>query len=328
MNSTTVRKFADLFGKTKGAAVPGDPSIGAEAMNLHTTKDTEPAQHIDYTVASKDRGFEKKLRWQIQNPVAENVRWTITPEMAEVMLKWNDRNRALTLSKAETYAEIMMAGGWRYNGMPIIFSSQRLIDGQHRLSGCTKSGVSFDTLVVFGAPDDAFDTIDIGKTRTASDIFSIHGVKNASNCAAATRWIYGYENDTLLQAYVVPHSDLYEYFSDHKTIADSVWVAQLFAKNRLAPPSVLMGVHYVAARKSKKDADIFFRKVGEGLGFNGKKDPAYRLHHRFMESAMSQEKLGWRQISALTIKAWNAHRLGRDVGVLKFGADETFPKVI
>jgi len=280
---------------------------------------------------SKDRSFEKKLRWQIKDAAAETVRWTITPEKAALMLEWNDRNRPLTEKKIKNYAAVMASGGWRYNGVPIIFSKRRLIDGQHRLHACIASKVSIDSLMVFGAPDDAFDTIDIGKTRTASDIFSIHGVSNANLCSAGAKWVYQYENNQLSPSgggIEIEHKTLHAFFLENQGIGDSVWIAYLLKKNKLAMPSIIMAIHYIASRKHKRDADEFFRKVGDGLGFTGKKDPAYRLHHRLIENATSQEKLGRKQIAALTIKAWNAHRLGRDVGTLKYSADETFPKVI
>jgi len=332
MRTETVNFFAELFGKTKGAAVQGDPSIGAEPMILNTSKETEQTQQIDYTAPSKDRGFEKKLRGQIQNPVAETVRWSITPEMADIMLKWNDRNRPLTPSSVDKYARLMAADRWHFTGQPIIFSSKRLIDGQHRLAAIVKARMAVDALVVFGAPDEAFAFIDVGSVRSAADVFGIHDIKNASLMSAAVKWVYEYENGRFSNAskgYTqLDHDALYQEYLKHPHMQESAWVAGAFVKSRLCSPSLMVGVHYVAAKKSRKDADEFFRKVAEGLGFAGKKDPAYRLHHRLIDSARSQEKLGRLQLTALVIKAWNAYRLGRDVGTLKYSPDETFPKVI
>lgn len=335
MRTETANFFAELFGKTKGAAVQGDPSIGAEPMILNTTKETEQTQQIDYTAPSKDRGFAKKLRWAIEGSKSLAEKWTITPEIAgEILSTWNDRNRPMSKGLVSQYAGSIAAGRWKFTGEPIIFSSVRLIDGQHRLAACVHAGVAIEALVVFGAPDDAFPFIDVGKTRAASDVFAINGVKNAKLMAAAIQWVIGYERNILGTASTghmltrMDREELYQAYLGHEKLQDSAWVGSLFAPTRLASPSTIVAIHYLAARKSKKEADEFFRKVAEGLGFGGKKDPAYRLYQRLIDTATSQEKLGRKQLAALVIKAWNANRLGRDVGTLKYSPDETFPKVI
>lgn len=336
MRAQIVEKFAGWFGKEKGAVLINSPLVMAKennAMTLNSSKEPEHSQQIDYTVSpSKDRGFEKKLRWQIENPISDMVRWKITPEMAAVMLTWNDRNRSITQSSVDRYARMMSAGRWHFTGQPIIFSAKRLIDGQHRLAAIVKAGIAIDALIVFGAPDDSFAFIDVGRVRTAADVFSIHNVKFASIMASAVKWIYEYENGRFSNAAgfttTLDHEALFEEYQKHPGLQDSAWVAGEIAKTRLCSPSLMVAVHYVAAKKSRKEADEFFKKVGEGLGFTGKKDPAYKLHRRLIDSARSQEKLGRLQLTALVIKSWNAHRLGRDVGTLKFSPDETFPKVI
>jgi len=329
LRADIVRKFADLFSVKRGAALTDSPANneGKSGM-LDTITGVDPDQYRPVS----DGGFTKRLRWKIKAGDTAPERLTITPAMAEAMLEWNDRNRPMTRPVVEKYARLMAAGRWRYTGEAIIFSSERLIDGQHRLAACVRSGHAFEALVVYNAPDEAFSFIDVGRARTASDVFAIHGVKNWPLMAAAIKWVVGYESNAMVAAAKssqdIDHATLYEAFLAHPGLQESAWVGHLFAQNRLSMPSLMVALHYLAARKNRKDADDFFRKVGDGLGFVGKKDPAHRLHKRLTDSAIAQEKLGRKQIAALTIKAWNAHRLGRDVGTLKYAADETFPKVI
>lgn len=277
--------------------------------------------------------FAEQLRQKIEMPGTPAERWRITPKMAAVMLEWNDRNRPLSEKTVKKYASIMRAGRWHYTGTPIVFSRQRLIDGQNRLHAAVSSGCTIDALVVFGVPDESFAFIDIGKSRSASDIFSIHGIKNNAAMAAATQWIVAYESGNVAGAvsgYATrgDHDELYQSYLAHAGLQDSMWVCGLFSKARFISPSMMCAIHYICAKKNRALADEFFRKVGEGLGFSGKKDQAYRLHKALIDAAVAGQKLGRKAGAAITIKAWNATRLGRDAGTLKFSPDETFPKVI
>ena len=83
----------------------------------------------------------------------------------------------------------------------------------------------------------------------------------------------------------------------------------------------------LCARKSRTLADEFFTKAGTGLGFSGKKDPAYRIHTKLIENLRVADPAGRKTMMALTIKAWNAARDGREITKMSFGADEAFPKV-
>lgn len=300
-------------------------------LNVEELPDARKLRQIKDTFYNTAE-FEKKLRWLIQSPARDSERWRITPKMAETMLGWNDRNRPTSVGVVKKYAHLMREGRWHYTGEPIIFSTERLIDGQHRLAACVASGATIESLVVFGAPDEAFAFIDVGKTRTASNIFAIHGVKNHAVMAAATQWVVGYEQERIGQAAKggasKDHAGLYEQYLKHQGLQESAWVANTFKRAKIVSPSMMVAIHYICAHKSRQEADEFFSKVGEGIGFSSKKDPAYKLHKFFVDAAIADERVGRRTAAALTIKAWNAHRRGRDVGSLKFGVEETFPRII
>ena len=317
--------------KEKGGS-PEDARRSDENM-LNVLEDTTKGNDRavkDTFVSSAE--FEKKLRWLVTNPPRDTEKWRITPKMAEIMLGWNNRNRPVSASTVKKYAEAMREGRWRYTGVPIVFSTHRLLDGQNRLMACVESGQSIEALVVFGVPDDSFAFIDVGKTRSASNVFAIHGVKNFSIMAAAIQWVIGYEDNKVSAGAKgvmgMDHAQLYEAYLEHPALQDSAWVAHLFAPAKIISPSMMCAIHYFCAKKSRSDADAFFRKVGEGIGFSGKKDPAYKLHKFLVDAAVSQQRPGRTAGAALTVKAWNASRLNRDVGALRFSADEAFPRII
>lgn len=101
----------------------------------------------------------------------------MTPERASKLLQeHNPDNRKLRPRKVEIYAEDMKNGRWRETGQPILISkSGRLVDGQHRLSACVRSGKSFKTLLVEGVDDTVIIHVDRGLPRTHGDMLKFRG---------------------------------------------------------------------------------------------------------------------------------------------------------
>lgn len=117
---------------------------------------------------------------------------TITPQLATDILKGNMLNRPLNKVTVDDYANQMTKGLWKLNGEPIIVAKDgTLLDGQHRLQAVIQSGCTITAVVIYNVDRDSFSTIDTGRLRTAGDIFSIEGVANAAQKAAA---ISSYKN--------------------------------------------------------------------------------------------------------------------------------------
>jgi hypothetical protein len=278
--------------------------------------------------------FAETLQMKIKTVSGAEV-MKITPPMAEEMLRYNEgddfQNRPQSLTSIRKYAKLMSEGAWHLTGETIIFSRRRLLNGQNRLMACIEANTPFQCLVYFGSADDNFSRIDIPWTRKAAHIFAINGVPNYSMMSAATLWVYGYETSlaSALDKGSSPlsHDRLYEKYLSYKKIQDSVWAGRLFKKSRLAAPSMMCGLHYICARKNKAEADEFFYRIGEGLNFSGKTDPAFKLHQALIKNAMAQEKMSRRAIAAITIKAWNAGRDGRASPPMKYDVGESFPRV-
>lgn len=99
----------------------------------------------------------------------------ITPEIAEQMLACNvDRNRNISMLRVRMYAHDMQSDKWMDNAETIKFDSEgHLIDGQHRLKAIIYSGKTVRLWVARGMSADAFDTIDVGFTRTPRQLFNM-----------------------------------------------------------------------------------------------------------------------------------------------------------
>lgn len=98
----------------------------------------------------------------------------VTPELAANWMIGNIANRKLRQSIVDHLSGIMSRGEWVTTHQGIAISDDgKILDGQHRLSAIIKSGISIDMQVSFGVSEKTFSAIDIGLTRTLSDITKI-----------------------------------------------------------------------------------------------------------------------------------------------------------
>ena len=116
---------------------------------------------------------------------------TITPEMAEEMLKRNIANRKVNQANVNRIAADMATGNYRINGETIKISSNgEILDGQHRLLACIKSGVPFKSYIVYNVEREAIGTIDMGKGRSVADSLNVMGCNIKSGIIPAMNFYF------------------------------------------------------------------------------------------------------------------------------------------
>lgn len=116
----------------------------------------------------------------------------ITPAIAADYLRHNAVNRPLNHKNVEFYARQMVEGKWMLNGESIVFDSDgNLMDGQTRLNAVIKADTGVEFVVVRGVTSKCFTSIDQGRNRLLSDVFSIAGINNASTVSAIVNRYYG-----------------------------------------------------------------------------------------------------------------------------------------
>ena len=255
---------------------------------------------------------------------------TITPEIAANMLKLNVSNRPLRESNFLALAKEMRSGRWKVNGDMIRLSDNNIIiDGQHRLQAVVRSGVTIQSWVMEGLPIDVFDTIDVGKRRSAGDTLGCAGEKNACRMAAALILIDKYFSGKVENTIQYTNTDVQSLLQKHPDIRTSL-VTTINGKGLLLP-SVLDACYYLFSKKDPVLADIFIEKVTKGIGLSIG-DPWYVLRERLVANSTANSKLSKALMMALCIKAWNACRQGRNITSLKLnmldGRMVAFPVVI
>ncbi len=97
----------------------------------------------------------------------------ITPEMAAELLQKNQNNRPMKWHIVKEMSNKMKAHEWVFTNQGIGFNVDGILsDGQHRLAAIIDSGVPQKFNVTYNLPQEAFDHIDTGGTRSASDLLS------------------------------------------------------------------------------------------------------------------------------------------------------------
>jgi len=265
---------------------------------------------------------------------------TITPAMARELLKRDSRNRPIRKKRVAEYAAEMSTGLWQMNGETIkVAINGDVLDGQHRLNACVLSNSSFETVIVYDLPVDAFRTIDNGAPRSLSDLLNLRGVKNATCIASATPYILywdtapkdarmyidrpsGYKAPTRNQKFAWLEGSNFKIWPD---AAKAAWRGR-----GLCTPSIVAAAYYIMARASRSKADEFFTKFLSGEGLNGADDPVLHLRSRLIKDsvkknpALPMEKFGW------VMKTWFSFLEGRDTKSLRIrtrGQGESISKL-
>jgi hypothetical protein len=259
----------------------------------------------------------------------------ITPELAKKILENHNRgNRPLKKAHIKMLITTLKNNEWMLNGESITFSeSGRLLDGQHRLTACVSSGKSFKTIVIKGIKDDdAFGTIDIGKPRSVADLMDLQGLPKAPLFSAIAKqhkaWIEIEDKTTFTldrrfytERSVALHGKEYV-----NTILPAFEVTQ-----KLGRKSAAIGfAALLILETAMDDGEEFFAEL-ESI-WNDEcipepQSPSFvfyawirREEHIFRPAKMTL-------VSALTIKAFNAHVKQEPIRRLFWQPTEGFPSI-
>lgn len=258
---------------------------------------------------------------------------TITPQDAERLLGTNTNNRSVNRRQVELFARAMGRGEWKVNGEAVkIGADGRLLDGQHRLLACVRSGVPLTTLVVRGLPDETQQTMDSGKTRTLGNVLQLRGETSATNLASITRSVYladllGVEA-AALNDMAPTRGELVEFLDRTPQLRTVMTASQSFSKtsHNLLTPGMFAALWWTLAHVDTDDANRFFSGLATGVDLNDG-SPILVLRNTLLERrGRRSDRDARRRIAALTVKAWNKWRAGDTVRMLRFGVDERFPE--
>ena len=263
---------------------------------------------------------------------------TITPEIAELLLAKNTRNRNVSPGNYDKICEALRAGEWKLNGEAIkIGKDGRLLDGQHRLLACRDTGISFQSLVIYGLPVDTIDTLDQGKSRSIANVLALHDYPSPKKTASLVSGILkmekggirtGVHNSSRVS---VTANQVLDRLEEEPSLIDVMRFAESMRPSGIT--SKVAGIlYYRFSQIDADDADDFFIKLRDGAGLE-RGNPILVLRQKLLDLKSSTNRRASSVLmGALTIKAWNAYRNGEKVKLLRWSAGganpERFPEPI
>lgn len=250
---------------------------------------------------------------------------TVTPGLANELLRRNPGNRKLSEKKIGKYARDMVDGQWTLNGETIIIAnSGELNNGQHRLSAIIEANRPIPLLMVFGVSRESRTTVDQGMARSAAHYLAMQGFENTKTCASIANIIIAFEqsNGESARGEITHAQIIARVGADTDLVASAHFAAAAskFARGVLAP-SQIGACHYLFAEVSRTDADEFMKQVCVGENIK-RGQPAFTVRHTLSE--MKGERREDR-IEAV-MRGWVAFRQGRGLNHIKFL--KSFPALV
>jgi len=231
----------------------------------------------------------------------------VTPALAREWLGLNRINRSVRRGTVARYAHDMRSGDWQLNGEAIVLNGGALLDGQHRLLACVESGVTFDSVVVTDAPNEAMRTIDQGVSRNFSDVLKWQGRTDVTKLAAAVRLSWTWDSGLILKSLYPTVAQSLAWLEDNPRIASATRFAARLCGAPIRLSSSVGGSVYLKALESDEEqaAEFFDRLLdGEHLAHG---DAVYTLRKVLMANAQRPHtKMRQNTMLAFTVRAWNA----------------------
>lgn len=222
--------------------------------------------------------LEKVIEWRTQddvgmlhdffnNPPLRSVVIKFWPAAAEVVLRiTNNHNRPMTVKNRQEIEEDLRTHGYELTGDTIKFGkSSNMLDGQHRLEACVKSGEPLESHVLFGLEDDIFDILDRGRRRTPGDILAIAGYKYGALLAGAVRWAKAFEENSTPQHLRLSSREIHKLADKKfKGLQDWLVAGQQVNKAFKHSPSLIAAMLFTISKHDKELANRFAQEWQHG----------------------------------------------------------------
>lgn len=258
---------------------------------------------------------------------------TITPQQAtQILADRNTHNRKVSPIAVTRLARDMANGDFLMNGDAIRFAADgTLLDGQHRLHACVKSGATIRTVVVWNLPSEAQATMDDGNKRTMSHVLQLDGraTKHSQTVASILRRVILLERGSLTSTTNAPtKTEMSDYLDAHPGVTEAAIVADQVrnARGVRCAPSTLGVAYFLFSQKSPAKAAEFFELLRTGAGLE-EGSPILALRNRLSVDGSTRHKTESPEVLAWFIKAWNAWRAGKSLRVLRQKSNDKWPEV-
>jgi hypothetical protein len=264
----------------------------------------------------------------------------ITPDLARRLLVRNRNNRVPKEGAIARYKWEMENGNWRITNQGLGFDRNGdLTDGQNRLMACIRADKSFHTVVAVGLVPEAKEVVDVGVKRTLSDALKMEGYTNAPALAGGVALRQRYEQlvedgQPMSQAMkarswrVYSHPESVEYLRKRESIGMVLGSAQSWRRTfPRCPLSVSIAFESMAVEIDQDGLDKFREGLITGAYLNAY-DPRLVLRNYLTRLGATRVLPPTMIILGVTVKAWNAFRLGEPRQILALKETEIMPRMM
>lgn len=284
---------------------------------------------------------------------------TITPAIAEEMLKHNINNRPIKRSQVVFLTNEILSNRWITTGQAITFVGKTLVDGQHRLQAVIEAGKPITSCVI-RFPSTAntkqiFQVTDRGVPRTFADTLAMQGESNVNVLTTVLLGLARYYKaiDAVGEiAKTIPYTSqtdaanktTHSHKGGEKTEKKPLLhITQLleqypFArksaafgqKMQAARPQILMKgqwglLHAIYTDIDESSASNFLELLQSGENLS-RHSPILQLRERMLsirtDKTRTSRGIGMQILLALSNAAWNAYRTDKPVNLKKITAGD------
>ena len=262
----------------------------------------------------------------------------VSPKTAAEWLKQNLNNRKINDHRVAALVRQLVADRFNLSPDAIAFdSSNRLCNGQHRLTAIVRSGVAAPLIVLREAPTNTFLVTDIGMKKSGAHALHTLGYDGCTNLSAIARYVTsvvacGSMIAGLLVSEAVTPEEIVETvkaFPDlprHHT--DAGRLTSGHDKLACTRTSAALALWYAAEKSPEAHDELlqFLERAASGVGLDdGSAELALRRrlanlkHNKGKGAEMTREQV------ALIVKAFN--RRNHKMTVLHWKETEAFPVI-
>lgn len=267
---------------------------------------------------------------------------TITPYKAKDLLKRNTKNRPVSDKRVRHYSRLMKDGKWYLTHQGIAISENDvIIDGQHRLLAIIMANTSVDVNITYGLDDETFKYVDVGYTRTLSNIFAIENIPNYAKHSSGLSKYFSLK-DKMIDVNTASdrsridssdtHDDYLIFYYAHEELLVKIQkqTSKYYSSYRILKNSELYSYFcFLMFNRDHSFEEIknFFDNVYM-FNHDGRSTAPQLLFQKLISNATGVTEIKSKHKSALINKAWNYYKKGRSPKILKWTEEtEDFPNL-
>ncbi len=296
-------------------------------------------------------GYDIAPEEPFRSDVPRSGFYAISRSVARSWLHNNRHNRSLSDEAAGAQGRDMSTEDWDVNGETLILSRPLkegemegvpagmvvVLDGQHRLEACEKSGAPFVTNISWGIDPATRRSIDSGRVRTLRDVLGMDGEKLTGTLS------------TLLRRQVMWDNGLRKFTGGSKTITKAEmlrllnkrpqelrraaelahWVVARPDGFTLVQPAAVAQAIYLTYQIDESQAAWYFARLRDGAEL-ASGHPILAVRRRFENDLSTSKGIGRRKVAAhqplgYILRGWNGVRAGETIERMLFTSDMNIP---